>query len=225
MAAPQEAKYLAEYLFEKGINVYIPRLRGHGTDPEALKYINAQDWEHDFKLAFTIMRKTCDKVLIGGFSTGGLLALIHASKFHVDGVVAINSALRLNNLQVTYVLPALHAFNEMVSHLHAKGVREWIENNSENNQVNYSKHPLESIVEMEKVMTKADKNLQKILIIQGDNDPVVNPKSAQLIYDGVGSKRKKFILIPRDNHIVICKKEDTEVFNSIYRFIKDVTTS
>ena len=227
MASPEEAKYLAQYLFDKGINVYIPRLRGHGTDPEALKHITSEDWEHDFKLAFTIMRQTCEKVFIGGFSTGGLLALIHASEFKVDGVIVINSALRLNNLQVTYVVPALHAFNEMVASLNAKGVKDWIVNNSENNKINYRKHPFESIVQMEKIMKKTDRSLEKItapiLILQGDNDPVVNPKSAQLIYEGVRSRQKKLILIPRDKHIIICKEEDSEIFNSIYRFIKDVT--
>ena len=227
MASPREARYVAKYLFEKGINVYVPRLRGHATDPEALKHITSEDWEYDFKLAFTLMRQTCDKVFVGGFSMGGLLALIHASEFKVDGVIVINSALRLNNLQVTYVVPALHAFNEMAASLNAKGVKDWIVNNSENSKINYAKHPFESIVQMEKIMKKTDQNLKNInapiLILQGDNDPVVNPKSAQLIYEGVSSRQKKLILIPRDNHIIISKQEDSEVFNSIYRFIKDVT--
>lgn len=46
--------------------------------------------------------------------------------YDVDGVIAINSALRLNNLQVSYIVPTLHAFNEMISHLHAKGIKDII---------------------------------------------------------------------------------------------------
>ena len=226
MAAPKEAKALAEYLFEKGINVYLPRLRGHGTDPEALKNISAEDWELDFALAFTAMRQVCEKVYIGGFSTGGLLALLHASLYPVDGVIAINSALRLNNLKVSYVVPTLHVFNEMIAHLHAKGINEWIENHSENPDINYAKHPLESVAQMEKIMTKVDKRLKSIkapiLILQGDNDPVVNPKSAQFIYNSVKSKWKKLVLVPRKNHTIILGKGSEETFESIHRFIKDV---
>lgn len=207
------------------LDIYIPRLRGHGTDPEALKHISAEDWEYDFKLAFSAMRQMCEKVFIGGFSTGGLLALIHASEFKVDGVIVINSALRLNNLEVIYVVPALQAFNEMIAHLNAKGIQEWVVNDSENHKLNYQKHPLESIVQMEKIMRKADDNLKKItapiLIIQGDKDPIVNPKSAKLIYDGVNSTQKQLLIIPRDKHIIIYKEEETEVFTSIYHFIKD----
>jgi len=226
MAAPAEGKKLAEYLFEKGINVYLLRLRGHGTDPEALKHVSADDWELDYERAFTMMRQVCDKVFIGGFSTGGLLALLHAAQYDVDGVIAINSALRLNNLQVSYIVPTLQAFNEMVSHLHAKGIKEWVDNDTENPAVNYTKHPLSSIAQMEKVMTRVDKTLKKItepiLVLQGDKDPVVNPKSAQLIYDRVSSSMRKLVLVPRENHIIVTGEGEDEIFESVHRFIGDV---
>jgi len=225
MATPQEAIGLAEYLFKRGINVYLPRLRGHGTDPVALKHVSSKDWEYDYKLAITAMSQVCDKVFIGGFSTGGLLALLHASQYNVDGIIVINSALRLNSLHVSYVVPTLHAFNEMISNLNEKGIVEWVENESENPDITYSKHPLNSIAQMEKLMTKSDAVLKHIkdpiLVIQGDNDPIVNPKSAQFIYNGVKSKLKKLLLLPRDNHSIILGKGEEEIFESIYHFIED----
>jgi esterase/lipase/1-acyl-sn-glycerol-3-phosphate acyltransferase len=226
MAAPAEAKKLATYLFERGINVYLPRLRGHGTDPEALKHVSADDWALDFERAFTMMRQVCDKVFIGGFSTGGLLALLHAAQHEVDGVIAINSALKLNNLQVSYIVPTLHVFNEMIAYLNAKGIKEWVENRSENPDINYAKHPLASIAQMEKIMTRVDKTLENItdpvLVLQGDNDPVVNPKSAQLIYRRVNTSMKKLVLLPRTNHIIITGDGEEEIFQGVHRFIGDV---
>jgi len=226
MAAPAEGRKLAEYLFAKGINVYLPRLRGHGTDPEALKHVTADNWELDFERAFTMMRQVCDKVFIGGFSTGGLLALLHAAQYDVDGVIAINSALRLNNLQVSYIVPTLYAFNEMISHLHAKGIKEWVDNDTENPAVNYTKHPLASIAQMEKIMKRVDKSLEKItepiLVLQGDKDPVVNPKSAHLIYDRVNSSMRKLVMVPRENHIIVTGEGEEEIFESVHRFIGDV---
>jgi esterase/lipase/1-acyl-sn-glycerol-3-phosphate acyltransferase len=226
MAAPAEARKLAEYLFTRGINVYLPRLRGHGTDPEALKHVRAVDWELDFERAFAAMRQVCDKVFIGGFSTGGLLALLHAAQHDTEGVIAINSALKLNSLQVSYIVPTLHAFNEMIGHLRAKGIKEWVENKSENPDINYAKHPLASIAQMEKVMTKVDKTLEKvtepILVLQGDADPIVNPKSAQLIYNRVKASMKKLVVVPRTNHIIITGEGEEEIFQSVHRFIEDV---
>ena len=224
MAAPREIATLAAYLFERGINVYVPRLRGHGTDPKALLDVTAKDWETDFERAFTAMRQVCSKVYIGGFSTGGLIALIHAAQYKVDGVISINAALKLQDLRVSYVVPTLHFFNEMVAHLHAKGIMEWIDNSqTEQPLVNYHKHPLASVSQLEKVMSKVTKSLSRvtapILIIQGDNDPVVKRESARLIYDGVRSEEKKLLLLPRDRHSILADEKCEEVFEAVFGFI------
>ncbi len=225
MAAPREIATLAAYLFERGINVYVPRLRGHATDPKALLDVTAKDWETDFERAFTAMRQVCSKVYIGGFSTGGLIALIHAAQYKVDGVISINAALKLQDLRVSYVVPTLHFFNEMVAHLHAKGIMEWIDNSkTEQPLVNYHKHPLASVSQLEKVMSKVTKSLSKvtapILIIQGDNDPVVKRESARLIYDGVRSEEKKLLLLPRERHSILADEKSEEVFEAVFGFIE-----
>jgi esterase/lipase len=226
MAAPREIETLAHYLFERGINVYVPRLRGHATDPKALLDVTAKEWETDFERAFTAMRQVCSKVYIGGFSTGGLIALIHAAQYKVDGVISINAALKLQDLRVSYVVPTLHLFNEMVAHLHSKGIMEWIDNSeTEQPLVNYHKHPLASVSQLEKVMSKVTKNLSKvtapILIIQGDNDPVVKRESARLIYDGVSSKQKMLLLLPRERHSILADAKSGEVFETVYGFMEN----
>ena len=228
MAAPKEIETLAHYLFERGINVYVPRLRGHATDPKALLDITAKDWETDFERAFTAMRQVCNKVYIGGFSTGGLIALIHAAQYKVDGVIVINSALKLHDLRVSYVVPTLHVFNEMIAYLHAKGIMEWIDNSgTEQPLVNYHKHPLASVSQLEKIMSKVTKTLSKvtapILVIQGDHDPVVKSESARLIYDGVRSEEKKLLLLPRERHSILADEKCVEVFEAVFGFmVKDV---
>lgn len=225
IAAPKEARTLAEYLFSRGINVYVPRLRGHGTDPNALLSISAEDWEVDFERAFTAMKQICNKVYIGGFSTGGLLALIHAAQYKVDGVIAINSALKLHDLRVSYVVPTLHLFNEMIAYLNAKGIMEWIDNSqTEQPKVNYLKHPLASVSQLERLMSKAKESLSEItapiLIIQGDNDPVVKRESGKLIYEGIISKEKKLLILPRERHSILADQHHEEVFDSVHDFIK-----
>ena len=228
MAAPKELRTLAEYLFAKGINVHVIRLRGHGTDPLALKEVTMQEWETDFERAFVAMRQVCDKVFIGGFSMGGLLALEHASKYKVDGVIAINSALKLHDLRVSYVVPTLHFFNEMISYLKSKGIMEWIDNSkTEQPEVNYHKHPLASVAQMERLMTKVNRTLRNItapiLIIQGDNDPIVKRKSGKLIYDGVKSKDKKLVILPRERHSILADEGCIEVFEAVGGFIEKDT--
>lgn len=225
LSAPAALEVMAKYLFEKGINVYLVRLRGHGTDPRALKEVKYEEWESEFERAFTAMRQVCDKVFIGGFSIGGVLALLHAAKYQVDGVIVVNTALKLNNLRVEYVVTTLNAFNEMIEYLHARGIKEWIENPSEIFDFNYPKHPLSAVGEIEKLMDKTRKVLfqinDPILIIHGDHDPVVNIKSAHMIYERVSSPKKELVFIPSRYHNILTpgKTDPYTLYEKIYGYI------
>jgi len=222
LSAPAALEAMGRYLFARGINVYLLRLSGHGTDPLALKKATAEAWESDFERAFTAMRQVCGKVFVGGFSTGGLLALLHAAKYRVDGTIVVNTALKLNDLRVNYVVTTLNAFNEMIEYLHARGIKEWIKNDSEVLDTNYPRHPLSSVAEVEKLMNKTRKALAQVaaplLIIQGDHDPVVNPASADLIYKGVHTKKKELMLLPRTHHNILTggRAGADDLFEDIY---------
>ncbi len=103
---------------------------------------------------------------------------------------------------------------------------DWIDNSkTEHPTVNYLRHPLSSVAEMEILMTKVAASLQHItipmLIIQGDKDPIVKEESARLIYDGIRSTDKKLLLLSRDKHGILADKGHNEVFVAVGRFIKD----
>jgi len=61
-----------------------------------------------------------------------------------------------------------------------------------------------------------DKGLFRItapnLVLQGDNNSVLNPKSAEVIYNPVQSKSKKLVLVPKTNHTIILREGETKVF-------------
>jgi len=225
LSSPAALEHMARYLFERGINVYLLRISGHGTDPEALTKVSAAEWESDFERAFAAMRQVCRRIFIGGFSTGGLLALLHAAKYRADGVIVVNTALKLNDLRVDYVVPTLNAFNEMIESLHARGINEWVENVSEVSETNYPRHPLSSVAEVESIMNKTRKALAQVnaplLIIQGDRDPVVSPKSADLIYHGVSTVDKELMLIPRKQHNILAagQPDAEELYEEMYDYI------
>lgn len=113
----------------------------------------------------------------------------------------------------------------MISYLNAKGIKEWIDNShTEQPEVNYDKHPLASVAQMEKLMTKVSSTLKNItapiLIVQGDNDPVVKRESAKLIYDAVKSKDKKLLILARDKHSILADEGCNEVFKAVSGFIE-----
>lgn len=88
--SPTDFNNLASYLHKKfDANVRIPLLKGHGTKIEDLDNLGYEDFleqvEEELKKDLAKGRK----IVLGGYSFGGMLALYLASKYPVEGVVDI----------------------------------------------------------------------------------------------------------------------------------------
>ncbi len=73
------------------------------------------------------------------------------------------------------------------------------------------------------MMNKTKKNLHKVkkptLVIQGKDDPVVNPSSAHEIFQSIESRYKSLNIIEAKNHVIVTGKNSPKVFDSILDFI------
>ena len=58
------------------------------------------------------------------------------------------------------------------------------------------------------------------LILQGSRDPVVNPVSAQLIFDKIGSRHKELAILERTRHGIVNGDGCNDVFEPVHRFIE-----
>ena len=224
LASPAEMAPLAEFLHQKGINVYTVRLRGHGTIPRQLKDIQLDDWIDSFDRAYTVIRHQCQHVIVGGFSAGGIMALLAAANKpnDVQGVFSINAALQLKDIR-TKLIPTVTAWNDLLDHFHIDmGKFEVIDNVSENPEVNYHQNYLHGVKVLEQLISRCRSRLDHViapaLILQADQDPVVSPQSAQIIHDTIPSDNKQIIHLQDKRHIIVTKN-DTAVFQHISEFI------
>jgi len=219
-SSPREVYELAQYLNKAGYTIYAPRLKGHGTNPINLKYTQWQDWHTSYNKAYAYLRNKCDKVVVAGFSTGGLLSILNAANNRVDGLICINAALKLNDIKVKLV-PAVNFWNELVGKISDKITKEYIDDTPEYPDTNYSRNYLKGVYELGKLMEISDDRLADIsvpsLIIQAKNDPVVNPKSGSIIYDKIKSADKKLIEPDLDNHVII--RNNDMVYKDIKEFL------
>lgn len=225
-AAPKEVEELAIFLNKNHYNVHTPRLAGHGTVPLDLSEKLWEDWYKSVSRAIVIATLKYKKVFIVGFSTGGLLGLLSTKKHYKEfkALVCINAALNLNDIRIRTLLPAISFWNDLVEAFNKnKFVKEYVDNEAENPLINYNKHYVNSIEQLDLLMKKTRKNLHKIkkptLIIQGKDDPVVNPSSAHEIYENIKSHSKELKLIEASNHVIILGKNSEKVFKEILNFI------
>ena len=77
---PTEMRFVANGLARAGYTVYCPQLAGHGGSEADIKQTTWQDWYASAEEALIRLRKECDVVVVGGLSTGAVLALLLAAR-------------------------------------------------------------------------------------------------------------------------------------------------
>ena len=77
---PVELRFVAQGLTRAGFTVYCPLLEGHGGTEAELNATSWQDWYDTVCAAHDELSARCDMVVVGGLSSGALLALHLASQ-------------------------------------------------------------------------------------------------------------------------------------------------
>lgn len=228
MAAPEEMRVLAEALHRAGYNVYLSRLRGHGTSPDDLAGIRWEKWYDSVSRAYIIMKNRVKKMAIIGFSTGAGLALLQASQSgkNYSGVVSISAPLRLQNIASRFS-SAVVLWNSLLKKIHLKkGAMDFVQNDPENPHINYLRNPVSGVNELSKLMKVVEDRLRDLdipaLIIQGSEDPVVNPESAEEIFAKIGTDDKDLVRVVSRRHGIVRGEESAQVIRLVLDFLDNV---
>jgi len=230
MAAPLEVKALAVYLGNMGFWVYVPRLKGHGTSPDDLATRSYQDWMASIDRGYAIISSICQKVVVGGFSTGAGLALDLAARVkEIAGVFAVSAPMTLKDFSSKFA-PAVDMWNRIMDKAYRIGPKkEFVENKPENPHINYLRNPISGVRELERLMDDIEPKLPDLkmpaLIIQSRRDPVVDPKGSRKIFELLGTKEKEYLLFNFDRHGILLGDGSQRVYKAIGEFIRQVSLS
>ena len=125
-------------------------------------------------------------------------------------------------------MPRESDWNEFLEKLHIeKGQLKFVENNSENPDINYSKNYIKGVEQLESLMETCQAILPKItcptLIIQSDKDLVINSKSSKAILEKINSQFLIFKEIDSSKHIIVKGQGSEKVFKIIEEFLSNRT--
>jgi esterase/lipase/1-acyl-sn-glycerol-3-phosphate acyltransferase len=230
MAAPMEVRALAEHIGRRGIRVYAPRLKGHGTSPEDLAACAYQDWVRSAEAGYAIMATMCARVVVGGFSTGAGLALELASRIkRIAGVFAVSAPMRLQDLGARFA-SAVTVWNRIMERVRRNGAKmEFVENKPENPHINYLRNPVSGVAEIDRLMDTIESRLPTLsmpaLVIQSERDPVVDPKGSEKIFKLIGSEDKTYIRYNFERHGILNGQGAERVHRVVGDFVENVRDS
>jgi carboxylesterase len=204
-----------------GLPYRMPVLRGHGTRPEDLVGVTAQDWYDDASAALDELRGLADAVCVVGLSMGGVVALDLGLRRRdlVDSVVLVAPALRFNARTLAWLTPWLHHLRPW-----AASPNSFADPALRATSTNYRRFPVRTFArlylygrEMESRLPGFDRPL---LVLQDRHDTIVDPACAQLIYDRVASTAKEILWFERSGHEMMQDLEREAVFAAIARFLR-----
>ena len=108
---PAEMRYVANGMARAGYTVYCLQLAGHCGSAADIKRTTWQDWYRSAEQALLELRRECDTVIVGGLSTGAVLALLLAARHPeaVHGTALFAPTFWLNGWLIPWYARLFHA--------------------------------------------------------------------------------------------------------------------
>lgn len=224
---PRQVKYIAEFLNSQGYWVSVPMLKGHGTIPEDLESATCRDWIADAEQAALAMKKKAPvrKIILGGTSMGGNLALLVSQKIQVSGIFTIGAPVHFKNHFLIWLGTLIPGW---VKKYQKKKYPKSVQRQKELlGFTSYRYFPIKSVKECLAVVRSSVFSLRKVtapvLIFQTRSDYLIARYSPWIIYNGISSQHKKiqWLNSSAGNHILI-DPSTPDFFPVLKEFIEDV---
>ncbi len=215
-ATVAEVRLLAERLHEHGFTVCGPLLPGHGTTPEDCNRTPWQAWAAACERAYQELRADCDRVFVGGESTGAVLGLYLAAQHpEMAGALAYAPAIKLRTGWFDRF--RVHLFARLIDSVPKSTL------NQNANWQGYKVHPLRAVRELYRLQKATRARLarirQPILVVQGRGDTIIHPSSGQIILQGVRSQQKSLRWLEHSGHVILLEDELDLIFDWTLAFI------
>lgn len=226
-STPCQFKELADFLAAKGLTVYAPLIAGHGTSPADLLKTTPEDWTNSALEAYLLLKQKVQKVVVVGGSFGSNLAFWLARKTNnqLAGIISFGGPVFLRFQR--FILFRYYLYGRFKTYYHKP---PWAYKNDpveQAKEVVYSDIPIKSLKDFLDFMKNETRpNLAKVtvpvLISHAKADPIVHPKSAQYIYDHIGSTDKELFWFNSHRHTTINNQIRDKLFAKAYQFIQAI---
>ena len=223
-SGPFEMWTFGKHLAKNNITSHGILLAGHGDRPYAMKNVGGKQWFKSGKKGLMTLKKLgLKKIFISGHSLGSLVAVDLASRYKwIDGVIMTSSPAYLTHWE-SGILNLLNKKDGYVPFFDIFHHRKESKKIYWNHKVN-EKIPIQAILNLQEYVEKISKKWKRVkapaLIIQSKRDKVIPKDSAEIIYENLGSIKKKIIWMERSSHSLLLESEKYIAYKHIVNFIK-----
>lgn len=209
----EEIEPLNKYLINNGFLTVCPILKGHTGKRKDLKGISYSQWINSAEKGLITLLAKCEKIILIGFSMGGLIAVNLALKHKVCGIIILS--MPIYHWDIKRII--INIVNDLKKSKY-DSIKLYIAASLS--------LPLSAMLNFKILLYKTKEILAKIecpiLIVQGLKDDAVHYRSAEYIFNHVSSKKKLLKYYNNSNHVICKSKDQKELFKDIKFFISSL---
>ena len=210
---PDEVSNLSNYFTRKGYYVSCQVLKGHCGKRRDLAWTHYNEWIKSAEDELVVMLKKCDSVIIIGFSMGGLIAANLAIKYKINAMITLNTPI--------YYWEKRKIFKNIINDIKTREFEKTKGYISSSFNI-----PFTALYNFTALLKSTKPIFNKIkcpiFIGQGLLDETVQHRSADFIYENVGSAVKVIRRYENASHLICNSPHKDELFEDIYGFVNEL---
>ena len=213
-----DVRMLGRYLEKKGYTSHAPHYKGHGVPPEELVHTGPEDWWKDVMEGYSFLKnKGYEEIAVAGLSLGGVFSLKLGYTVPVKGIIPMCAPMYIKSEDVMYqgVLDYAREYKK-----HERKSPEVIEEEMKA----FQKTPMGTLKALQGLISDVREHVDMIytptFVVQARNDHMINPESANIIYNNVESNFKEIKWYEESGHVITLDKEREQLHEDIYMFLE-----
>jgi carboxylesterase len=212
--SPAAMRGLGQFLNEKqGYTTLGVRLPGHGTQVDDLRRPAWRDWLTAVEDGLNLLRGMSDQIYVAGISMGGVLTLIAASCYQIQGVAALSTPYGLTRDWRVHFMRPFSLFVPKFKKPAAVG------NRAETSYAYFVPHAIAEAAEMAKIMQAGLPKINvPVLLIQSHGDKVIEPNALDLLSERLVTPRLETLWLENSGHVITLDEEHEIVYRKVADF-------
>ena len=218
---PHDMRDLALALADAGFTVANIKLAGHAAGERALAETRWPDWWESLVAGYVALRQRCDRVIVCGFSMGGVLALKMCVHYPVLGAAILAAPI--------FMRGALLPFVPLLSHVvrfRPPGPASVLDPAARARQPDVGRTPLASLASFLALMRHVDGLLPQVscplLLVYSRKDHVVPFANQAHIACRVASRDLRTETVDRSDHVITVDHDRDVVRDAVLGFARSL---
>lgn len=214
-----DVRQLGRYFQRKGMTSYSINYEGHAEHPMKITDSSPYIWFKQVIDAYDFLRdEGYTNIFTAGVSIGGVMALQLATQREVIGVGTICSPMFMKDSTTLYEQFIIYA-KKYLSMFEQKSTEE-IEREIEGFEKTSTFDDISTFINMVRGNLN-DVNVP-LFVAQAENDKVINPESANIIFETSGTDEKIIKWYDNGGHVLTIDESKEELFEDIYSFMEQL---